>query len=448
MLTNTTNHITTIKTEKFKTILINVMFTCELKRETVTERILLANVLRNSSKNFTSKKALNAHLEDLYGASLSVNAKKQGKSHTINFYIQVVNEKFLKSAPPLFEAALKTLGEIMMNPKITNLAQQDLPAQKDWSAGQDLSEEQDFDEFDKQIVNLEKRLLKEDIESIYNDKTSYAMKKMVAKMCEDENFGVSGDGYIDDLENINEKTLVKTYESMLNNDVVRIVVLGDIEHADVEPLISSKFNFKSQMRTAPSLQSPVDWEEKDISNVMTFKEEQHVNQTKLNIGYRTNTRITEDDYFAMLVFNGVFGAFAHSKLFMNVREKESLCYYCASQLDNFKGLMYVYSGLDAEHVPKAVGIIDKQLENICSDDITAEELLLAKKSIINAKRSSLDSASGMLSDLEAGLLLGLTADEFIEKVEQVAVSDVSRVAKKIKKDTIFTLMPREMEVSE
>jgi len=390
------------------------MFTAPLTRETVTERILLANVLRNSSMKFKSKKELSAHLEDLYGASLSVNAKKQGLNHAISFYIQVANEKFLKSAPPLFEAALAILSEVMMNPKIID------------------------NSFDKQDVDLEARLLKEDIESIYNDKTTYALKKLVTLMCENENFGISGDGYIEDLANINEKTLVATYESMLNNDEVSIVVLGDVDHTDVVPLFTNSFDLKSQMRTKLSA---VDPEEKEMRNVATVKEEQQINQTKLNIGYRTNTRITDEDYFAMLVFNGIFGAFAHSKLFMNVREKESLCYYCASQLDNFKGLMYVYSGLDASQVSKAKDIIDEQLKSICSDDITDEELMLAKKSIINAKRSSLDSASGMLSDLEAGLIIGLTADEFVEKIDNITLADVSRVARKIKKDTVFTLEP-------
>ena len=418
--TDTTNHITTIKTDKFKTTLIRVMFTAPLSRETVTKRILLANVLRNSSMKFKSKKELSAHLEDLYGSSLSVNAKKQGLNHSISFYIQVANEKFLKSAPPLFEAALATLSEIMMNPKITD------------------------NSFDKQDVELETRLLKEDIESIYNDKTTYALKKLVTLMCENENFGISGDGYIEDLPKINERTLVADYESMLNNDEINIVVLGDVEHSNVVELLMNSLHFKSEMRTK---HSAVDPEEKEMRSVVTLKEEQQINQTKLNIGYRTNTRITDEDYFAMLVFNGVFGAFAHSKLFMNVREKESLCYYCASQLDNFKGLMYVYSGLDASQVSKASKIIDEQLENICSGDITDEELMLAKKSIINAKRSSLDSASGMLSDLEAGLILGLIADEFVERIENISTTDVIKVAKKIKKDTIFTLEPSSTEVS-
>ena len=414
MQTRTTNHITTIKTEKFKTTLIKVSFKAKLEQKTVTERILLANVLRNSSEKFESKKILSAHLEELYGAALSVSTKKQGQLHIISFYIQVANEKFLKSAPPLFEEALKTLGEIIMKPKIIEKS------------------------FDKQVVDLEGRLLKEDIESVYDDKTSYALRKMFEHMCENENFGISGDGYIEDLEKIDEEKLIATYESMLNNDDVSIVALGDIDHVKVINLLETHLNFKSQTRTQLSA---VDQEEKEMRNVMDLDEKQLVSQTKLNIGYRTYTRVTDEDYFALLVFNGVFGAFAHSKLFMNVREKESLCYYCTSQLDNFKGLLYVYSGLDIEQVSKATEIIDKQLDDICCGHVTDKELELSKKSITHAKRSSLDSASGMLAELEMSAILGIGADEFIQKVEQVALADVIRVAKKIKKDIIFTLSP-------
>ncbi|MCL1989697.1 MAG: insulinase family protein [Defluviitaleaceae bacterium] len=414
MHTKAVNQITTIKTEKFKTTVIKVSFKAALKRSTVTERILLAGVLRNSSQKFASRKALSAHLEDLYGASLSISAKKQGKLHVINFYIQIANEKFLKSAPPLFEEALKTLTEVIMAPRLIDGT------------------------FDQDVVHFEKRLLKEDIESIYDDKTSYALRKMIGIMCEQENFGTSGDGYIEDLSQLDETTLVTTYESMLNHDEVSIVVVGDVEHEHVGHLFERHFNLKAQR---PPQLSVIDQEEKNMRSVTVLKETQALNQTKLNIGYRTYTRVTDADYFAILVFNGVFGAFSHSKLFMNVREKESLCYYCAAQLDNFKGLMYVYSGLDVDQVAKAIHIIDQQLTDVCEGRFTAEELMLAKKSIINSKRESLDSASGMLSDLEMSALLTLTAAEFVEKIEQVTAADVSRVAQKIEKDTVFTLEP-------
>ena len=415
MITTKTNHITTIKTTKFKTTLIKVAFNAPLKRETITSRILLASVLRNSSQNFTSKKELSAHLEDLYGASLSVSTKKAGQIHAIGFYIQVANEKFLKSAPPLFEDALKTLGEIIMQPKINN------------------------DSFDDEVVNLEKRLLKEEIESIYDDKTTYALRQMQQKMCAAENYGISGDGYAEDLPTITSESLVQTYQNMLNNDEVEVTIIGDVEHEIVLKMINDNFIMTTDMRRELAV---IDLEEKVINNVETFAEQQQINQAKLNIGYRTKTRITDADYFAMLIFNGVFGGHASSKLFVNVREKESLCYYVGSQIDSFKGLMYVYSGLDLAQVPKAMAIIDAQLADMCDGKISDQELQLAKNHYINVKRSALDSASGMLADLEASLLLGISTDEFIRNLENVTVAEVQAVANKIVKDTIFTLEPK------
>jgi len=413
-----TNNVTTIKTNKFKTTLIKVSFKSRLMRETITARTLLPNVLRRSSQAFPSKKALNTHLENLYGASLSVATKKQGALHVISFYIQVTNEKFLQSAPPLFSDALKTMEEIIFNPDLVE------------------------GHFNPEVLTLEKRLLKEDIESIYDDKTTFALKKMLSYMCEEEGFGVNGDGYVEDLVNIDEKTLVDTYRAMLRSDELTVKVVGDVDHDEIMPLFNQHFSTKKACHLSSLV---VDQEEKDFDDVTTLNEMQDISQTKLNIGYRTYTRVTDPDYFALLVFNGIFGAFAHSKLFTNVREKESLCYYCAAQLDNFKGLMYVYSGLDLTQVDKAVTIIDQQLADVVNGDVTETELTLAKKSIVNAKRESLDSMTGVMADLEMGELLGLTADEFARKVEEITLDEVRAVAKKIRKDTVFVL---ESEVAE
>jgi len=414
MKKETTHYLTTLATQKFKTTTIKVSFKAPLERETITSRNLLANVLRNSSMIYTSKKHLNAHLEGLYGANLSVSTKKQGRQHIISFVIQIANEKFLKSAPPLFEEALNVLKEILINPKVANEA------------------------FDEAVVALEKRLLKDEIESIFDDKTNYALKQLSAKMFEQETFGISGDGYIEDLEDISAKALYNTYQTMIREEEVEVIVLGDVVHEEVVKAAGKAFGFYIPMRTSTTA---IDTEPKVIDKVEQFDETQEINQAKLNIGYRTHTRVTDEDYFSVLVFNGVFGAFAHSKLFMNVREKESLCYYCGSYLDNFKGAMYVYSGLDNAQIDKALNIIDKELMDVVNGVITEDELMMAKKSIINAKRESLDTSSGMMSDLEMNYILGLSAEEFIENIEKVTASDVATVAKKFEKDTIFILKP-------
>ena len=407
--------LTTIATRKFKTTVIKVSFKAPLDRNTITSRILLANVLRNSTKNYPTKKELNAHLENLYGAHLSSSVNKQGQAHTIKFYLSIANEKFLADASGLLESGIDALNEMICNPLIKENA------------------------FSQYAIELEKRLLKEDIESIYDDKTSYAVKKLVAHMCQDEKFGVNSEGYIEDLANISATSLYDTYRSMLDNDVVSISVVGDVSHEEVSALFAK--NLDIVKKPVQLKIDTIDNEEKSLPNIETITETQNIAQAKLNIGYRTHTRINDGDYFALMVFNGLFGAFAHSKLFTNVREKHSLCYYCASRLDNFKGLMYVYSGLDFKNCGMAEKIIDEQLADVVSGNFTDKEIELAKKSLVNSKLESLDSALGMVAEQEINEILGceLNTETYLEKINAVTKDEIQKVAKKITKDTIFIL---------
>jgi len=407
--------LTTIATKKFKTTVVKVAFKAPLDRNTITSRILLANILRNSTQSYPTKKELNAHLEHLYGAHLSAVVNKQGQSHTIKFYLSIANEKFLQGASGLLESGVNALNEMIFNPLIKENA------------------------FDQDVIELEKRLLKEEIESIYDDKTTYATKKLIAHMCKDEKYGVNSEGYIEDLANISATSVYDTYQSMLNNDAVTLSIVGDISHEEVSALFAK--NFDIVKKHAQLKIDTIDNEDKTIKNIETITETQNIAQAKLNIGYRTHTRINDEDYFALMVFNGVFGAFAHSKLFTNVREKNSLCYYCSSRLDNFKGLMYVYSGLDFKNCDMAQKIIDEQLTDVANGNITEKEIELAKKSLINSKLESLDSSLGMVAEQEVSEILGyeLSTETYLEKINAVTKDDIQKIAKKMTKDTIFIL---------
>ena len=407
--------LTTIATKKFKTTVIKVAFKAPLERKTITSRILLANVLRNSSKKYPTKKAFNTHLEELYGTHLSVSANKQGQAHTLKFYLSIANEKFLLSEPELLEAGIETLGEMLFNPLVNGNA------------------------FSDAVLDLEKRLLKEEIDATYDDKTSYAVKKLVSHMCQDEKFGVTSTGYISDFASIITTSLYETYQSMLNHDAISISIVGDVEHEALKSMFVQKFELPKS--STESKVEAIDSEEKLITHVERVSETQSIAQAKLNIGYRTHTRINDEAYFALMVFNGIFGAFAHSKLFMNVREKHSLCYYCTSRVDSFKGLMYVYSGLDFKNCEMAEKIIDEQLKDIMTGNFTDKEMDLAKKSIINAKLESLDSALGMITEQEVNDILGyeLSATRYAQKINAVTKEEVQKIAKRMIKDTVFTL---------
>lgn len=163
--------LTTIKTDKFKTNLISVSFQSEINRDTVTKRSLLPYVLRGATEKYPSKKALNTYLESLYGASLSTTVEKRGKTHNIKFYLSLANEKFLGHQEPLLEEGVALLKEVILKPLLVDGA------------------------FKEQVVDIEKRLLKEYIESIYDDKVSYSLQKLVENMCQGETFSINSIGY-------------------------------------------------------------------------------------------------------------------------------------------------------------------------------------------------------------------------------------------------------------
>ena len=410
--------LTTIKTDKFKTNLISVSFQSEINRETVTKRSLLPYVLRSATEKYPSKKEINTYLESLYGASLSTTVEKRGQTHNIKFYLSLANEKFFGNREPLLEEGVELLKDVILKPLVIDGG------------------------FKEQVVEIEKRLLKEYIESIYDDKVSYALQKLVENMCEGETFSINSIGYVDDLEQINGQTLMETYEQMLNENQVNITVVGDIDHDKVYEIFKNHFDFAHR---SVNLQV-VDHQDKEIEEVKVVKEEQDISQGKLNIGYRTHTRIGDEDYLPLLVFNGMFGGYAHSKLFMNVREKASLCYYCASRLDNYKGVMYVYSGIESQNYEKALKIIDEQLKDMVAGNFTDKEIDLAKKSLINSKLESMDQASGMMAHEALNKLLPtpLTVEEWVNQVNLVTAEQIVSVAKKIKEDTIFFLTGKEV----
>ena len=410
--------LTTIKTDKFKTNLISVSFQSEIDRETVTKRSLLPYVLRSATEKYPSKKEINTYLESLYGASLSTTVEKRGKTHNIKFYLSLANEKFLGNREPLLEEGVELLKEVILRPLLIN------------------------DAFKEQVVEIEKRLLKEYIESIYDDKVSYALQKLVENMCAGETFSINSIGYVEDLNQINAQSLMETYQQMLNENPVNITVVGDIDHEKVYNIFKKHFDFQHRAVNLPV----IDKEDKQIEEVKVTKEEQDIAQGKLNIGYRTYTRIGDEDYLPLLVFNAMFGGYAHSKLFINVREKESLCYYCASRLDNYKGVMYVYSGIESQNYEKALKIIDEQLKDMMSGNFTDKEMNLAKKSLINSKLESMDQASGMMAHEALNRLLPkpLTVEEWVNQVNSVTAEQIASVAKKIKEDAIFFLTGKEV----
>lgn len=403
-----------IPNDKFKTVNIVIKFKAPLSRDTITKRALVPYVLQQGPKEYPSRKKLQIALDDLYGAVLSIDGGKKGNNHILSFRLEVANEKFIPGESNIIEDAIRLLKEVIFKPNVSN------------------------DSFDNEIFNREKDTLRQKIKSVIDDKMKYANMRLIDEMCEGEAYQLHVSGYEEDLDKITASDLYQYYMNLLKEDQVDVYVLGDIEIEKMENIISNNFTLENRSLTV----NPVKEEQrKTSSKPKEVIDKQRVQQAKLHIGYRTNILYHDEHYPALQVFNGIFGAFPSSKLFINVREKNSLAYYASSRLESHKGLLLVFSGIAPDDYKKAREIIEQQMTAMKNGEISEEELEETKDLIVNQLLETLDHPQGIIEMLYQQVISEseLQPNQLIEKIKAVKVEDVIEVAKQIEEDTVYLL---------
>ncbi|MBS4172584.1 pitrilysin family protein [Bacillus sp. FJAT-49736] len=400
-----------VKTKKYKTNTLVWKMKAPLEEKTVTLRALLPNVLQSSTKQYPTTTALRSYLDDLYGAGFYVDLAKKGEYHVMSFTVDIANEKFLKDSTSLLQRAIDFLAEVLLNPNVEN------------------------NSFHAETVEKEKRTLKQRIQSIYDDKMRYSSVRLVEEMCKGEPYALDANGIKDQVDSITASSLYDYYVKALNEDELDLYIIGDIEETQVEDFCK-ELHFSN--RTPLQIENRNNIQVKEPKEI---KERQDVKQGKLNIGYRTHIRFGDDDYFALQMFNGVFGGFSHSKLFINVREKASLAYYAASRLDSHKGLMMVMSGIEAQNYDQAITIIKEQLEAMRKGDFSDQEIEQTKAVTNNQLLETTDTSRGLVEILYHNVIgkQNLTVKDWLENINKVTKEEIVNAAAKIELDTIYFL---------
>ncbi|MED4228194.1 EF-P 5-aminopentanol modification-associated protein YfmF [Neobacillus cucumis] len=401
-----------IETEKYKTNTFVWRMKAPLTKEDVTKRALLPHVLQSSSAKYPSTTALRSYLDELYGATLYVDLSKKGEYHVMSVSLEIANEKFLSDPTPLLKKGFELLSEILTHPNTSGNA------------------------FDKDTVEKEKRVLKSRIQSVYDDKMRYSNVRLLEEMCKDEPYALQVNGEADAVDEITPENLYEYFQKAFSEDELDLYVIGDVKEEEVKQLAGQLLNFENR--------PPKKVETEKIANrteVNEVKEQQDVKQGKLNIGYRTNIVYGDPDYFALQVFNGIFGGFSHSKLFINVREKASLAYYAASRLESHKGLMMVMSGIDLKNYDQAVGIIHEQMDAMKKGDFTDQELEQTKAVIQNQILETVDTARGLTEILYHNVVActNISLETWMSEMNNVTKEEIIAVANKIQLDTIYFL---------
>ncbi|HDR8319563.1 TPA: insulinase family protein [Bacillus cereus] len=406
-----------IPTDKYKTNTFVFRFKAPLNGETVTERALLPYVLQSATEKLPSVIRLRQYLEELYGSSLAVDVSKKGEDHIISIYVDIANEVYLHDAPPLFEKALSMLSDIVLHPATEGNG------------------------FLSSIVESEKRALLQRIEATYDDKMRYANERLIEEMCKVEPYRLSANGKKESVMSITNESLYQYYQKVLAEDEMDLYIIGDISENAVD-LVSKYFSISTRpVRERNVLLHRRNNEEKEVV------EKQELKQSKLHIGYRTFVTYKDEDYFALQLFNGLFGGFSHSKLFVNVREKNSLAYYAASRFESHKGLLFVMSGIEAKNYEKAVEIIKEQMLAMQNGEFSEEEIHQTKSVIQNQILEAIDTPRGFVEMLYHGIISDRTrpVEEWLTGIESVTKEEIVKVAKNIELDTIYFLQGTEGE---
>ncbi len=405
-------NLTLIPEEKFKSNLVSIYIQRILDRDEVTMNALLPSIIKSGSEKYPSAREMSYHQDDLYGVSIGADSSKRGESQVITFKIISTDEEYLDEQ--IFKKVVKYLDEVVNHPLVIDGG------------------------FKEEYVAIEKENLKNRIESIINDKGRYAVERAREEMFKNEKYGISDLGYLEDIDKITAKGLYEYYVNIMKTSPIDIVVEGNFDEDEIVEIISNGFDFHREN----IIEIPRADFIKKVDEIKVIKEEMDITQGKLVMGYRCNVDYKDEfKYYSLFVGSNVLGGGPHSKLFVNVREKESLCYYIYSSLEKYKTSMFISSGIESENYDKTVELIGEQLKSLKEGKISDEELLNSKSAIISSLKTIKDSLGGS-SDFYFSQSMGgtnTTVEKIIEMIEKVTVSDIVEAFKNIELDTIYFL---------
>lgn len=417
--------LNTLRTDKFKSDCLSVNLLCPLDRETVSKNALLPRVLSRGTAFHPDMDAIAAACDELYGARIIPCVRKLGEIMAVGFYAGFIADRFAPDGSELLEPAARLVGELLLSPATrAGLLRRD-------------------------YVESEKEKLIDDIRARLNDKRGYAMDRLVEEMCAFEPYGCDAMGTETDAESVGYVELTRYYHTLLQTAPVEIFYIGA---ADEERAAAA---VRDALITLP--RGEIDYDlGTDIrmnaveDHVRHFDEEMDVAQGKLCMGFRLGDCMDDPDFAAIRVFNALFGGAVTSRLFLNVREKLSLCYYAFSSCDLHKGLMLVSSGIEPEKLDEARGEILAQLDALRRGEITDEELCAARSAVASDLRALTDSAGGLeefyLNQALRGLDYG--PEELAALCESVTAEEAAAIARSVEEDAEYFLHGQDDEDEE
>lgn len=406
---------------KFKAGLVSVRFILPLREETVSENALIFPVLLRGSEKFPDIGSIRREEESIYDTVMEDSVYKRGDMQILEIRTRVLDNRYAIDGMNIAARAMALLGDILLHPVTENGV------------------------FREDYVESEKQKLIDDIAAQINDKRRYAMARLLEEMFEGDSFGVSELGTEESAECVTPETLWNAYRSMLTHARIEIFAVGNFDFCALEAAFRALFGGVARdYRGIPETVLMKGARE----NVKTVYERQNITQGKLSLGFYTGSSVTDPDHHVMQMLNVIFGAGVTSKLFLNVREKLSLCYYCSSSENSQKGYMTVNSGIEFKNEKKAADEILHQLDEIKRGNVTENELRDARLALLDAVGRVDDSVVNLMNWYFSGVMNGklVTPEEKRSQILSVTAEDIVKKAQAIRLDTYYFLCAKEENV--
>lgn len=396
------------QTTKFNDITISFRFRNNLSNIKRSARAFLTQILSDTCLDLPTKDAVTRYLDTCYGTNFKASGDVIGKLDVIEFRVSTLNGKLVDE--DLLDKQLYLLYQFIYRPRLVN----------------------GF--FDETLFNEMKERLILVINSYHDQPGSHASDQ--AKRHFNQSQASKALPTIEEIQNTTNQDVVDAYNQLINEDALDIFVLGDFDESVVSNYLTTIFNFKAKN----SYTDVLDLNTRDTTNEII--EHKAISQTRMIIMFTTNQTMLDSSYPAMLLANGIFGAFPSSYLFQEIREKRSLCYSISSRLDNYDGLISVSTAIDGNNYETVKSLVLEQLKRIQNGDLSDELFETTRKMYLNVLRSSQDSQKSILTLDYRRILLNDTVEinNVIEAIKHLTKEDCIEAFKNVEPKLFYCLM--------
>ena len=406
-----TFNVYTLKTDRFKTCHMEIMFSKKINKDTVYEDNFLCDMLCESSKLYNSKE-LSIHLEELYKTIFYGVTSKTGTYLNTTFILDFINPEYIDEKDYL-ENVLKLPFDIIQNPNVTN------------------------EEFDLNSFNIVKKKIMSDIKATKENPLKMAFQKAMKAMDKDSLTSVQISGSLEDVEKITPASLYQRYTEFFKENTCNIFIVGDVDMDQVVSLIKKYY----KNRIIPSNIEGLYVDNKLKSKVLNASDNSEFIQSTLLMVFNLDQLTKKEKDITIHIFNYIFSnGGLKSKLYECLREKNSLCYSVNTMFLKYDNLLVLSVGLDNDNVKKAVSLTKKCLRSMIKGEFSMDDIEDAKNNITLSLDLCLDNSIAIINNYIFNIIDDLPlVDERKKAFQEVTKEDVMNLGKKIKLNTIYTL---------